>query len=248
MASYAHRFLLLWGGLSLVMFCVAAALTAALVRVSIVGSDYHPIGMYGEYHGHAIGWIYYERHESGSDFLVYYPAHTTVVALPHGRLGKCAIDNPATTLPSSAIERAQYEGRDYYLVTLSTQPHGMSSEGTLTCGIDFQSRRESFTGYSLDVWFMPKAPKGAEPAATLGFSASVEGAESMQVFGARSTSASGVDLSPDDEATVKFTIVWREGLRDIALVLIGAFVALGASMALEAIRPYVEATARGRPE
>jgi hypothetical protein len=245
MVRYAHRFLLLWGGLALVMFCIAAALTAALVHVSLVESDYHPIGMYGDYRSHAVGWIYYERHGGNSDFLVYYPARTTVVVLPFGRLTKCAIGDPARTLPASAIERSQHQGRDYYLVALSTQPRGATSDGTLRCEIDFEVRRESFTGYSLDVWFLPNAPTGAKPAASLGFSASVEGAESMQVFGARSTSSSGADLAPDDEATIKFTMIWRAGLREIALVLIGAFVALGAAMALEAIRPYIEATARG---
>jgi hypothetical protein len=229
------------------MFLIAAAITAVLVRVWVVESDYHPIGMYGDYRDRAAGWIYYERRRAGSDFLVYYPARTAVVALPFGKLNKCTIGSSTKTrLASSDIDRLQHQGRDYYLVTLSRQPHGTRTAGELTCEIDFEARRESFTGYSMDVWFLPTAPKASVPATSVDFSAIVEGAGLMQVFGAHSTSSSGARLQPDDEATVKFTIVWREGLRDVALVLIGAFVALGAAMALEAIRPYVEATAGRR--
>lgn len=246
--SFAHRFLLLWGGLSVVMFCIAAVLTSALVHVSLVGSYYQPIGLYGDYRSRATGWIYYEYRGGRSDFLVYYPARTTLVALPFGKFTECAQGEfTKTRLPARDIVQSQYEQRPFYLVTLSAQPNGTNAAGVLTCQIDFEARRESFTGYAMDVWFLPKPPKAATPASTLNFSAKVEGAEYMQVFGARSTSSSGADLEPDDEAIVKFTDIRREGLRDVALVLIGAFVALGAAMALEAIRPYIEATAGRRP-
>lgn len=245
--SYAHRFLYLWGGLSVFMFCIAAVLTSLLVRVSLVESDYHPIGLYGDFQSRAVGWIYYEHRRRHNVFLVYYPARTTVVALPHGKFTGCTTgETTKTPLPAHNVTPSQYENRPFYLVTLSAEPHGTSAAGVLTCEIDFQARRESFTGYSMDVWFMPKPPAAAAPIATLNFSATIEGAEYMQVFGARSTSSSGADLEPDDEAIVKFTDIRSEGLRDVALVLIGAFVALGAAMALEAIRPYIEATANRR--
>lgn len=245
--SFAHRFLFLWGGLSVAMFCIAAVLTSALVHVSLVESDYQPIGLYGDYRSRATGWIYYEYRNGHSDFLVYYPARTTLVALPHGRFTACTTgETEKTRVPARDVVQSKYEDRPFYLVTLSAQPNGTSAAGVLTCEIDFQARRESFTGYSMDVWFLPKSPGASTAIATLNFSAKVEGAEYMQVFGARSTSSSGADLEPDDEAIVKFTDIRREGIRDVALVLIGAFVALGAAMALEAIRPYIEATADRR--
>ena len=240
----ARRFLLLWGMLALAMFVIAGVLTAVVAHVSIPGSDFQPIGLYGSYNGRATGWIYYERRRTSSDFLVYYPARTSFVALPYGTLTSCSVgDRVKTTMPASKIEHLAYEGHAFYLVDVSNAPGGVATDGILRCDIAFDAHRESFTGFSMDMWYLPKLPRAGVPIATLNFSAIIEGAEHMQVFGGRSTSLSGVDLTPDDEAVVKYTDVYRGALRDVFLVLIGAFVALGAAMALEAIRPYVEARA-----
>jgi len=65
--------------------------------------------------------------------------------------------------PAHDVVPSHYENRPFYLVTLSAEPHGTSTAGVLTCEIDFQARRESFTGYSMDVWFMPKPPVVGAP-------------------------------------------------------------------------------------
>ncbi len=245
--NFAQRFLLIWGGLSLLMFLIAAVLTGILVRVSILEGNYNPIGMYGNFSAATRGWIYFEHGHGTSDFLVYYPAGTRAVALPSGKLKRCWDGTSKTGAALvSGIASEQWEKHAFYRIDVSRGERGTPKAGAFTCQIAFAPRRESFTSFTTDVWFLPTISHAGEPIATLNFSATLDDADNMQVFGARSTSSSGADMEPDDEAVVRYTDIRREGLRDVALVLIGAFVALGAAMALEAIRPYIEATAGRR--
>lgn len=246
--SYAYRFLLIWGTLAVLCFAIAAKLTAVLVNVPGLEPPFSPTGMYGEFHGAAVGWIYYYKATSGGTYLVYYPAGTKFVAMPYGKLSACSMTKPhETRLPSGDIATLHSQTHAFYLLTISALPHGAPTAGEITCSLEFEPTRTSFTNSAMDVWFLPALSNRTSPLSTLNFYVQIEGAENMQVFGARATSSSGVALEPDDESVITFTDVRREGLRDIMLVVIGAFIALGAAMALEAIRPYVELTAaRGR--
>jgi hypothetical protein len=242
LSNYARRFLLVWGALSVLAFLLSAALTASLVSVPSKEAPYNPVGMYGDYGDSAVGWIYYyDTSLNVGSYLIYYPPRTKFVALPFGRLGGCDENRPVQrTLPPANITTSQYEGHKYYVVALSNLPHGSASAGKTTCRIDFNPTPDSYIGYAIDFWFLPSLPNGPTPIATLNYSITIDGTDNMQVFGAKSTSSSSVALEPDDETIFKFTQIRRESLRDIMLVLIGAFVALGAATALEAIRPYVE--------
>jgi hypothetical protein len=244
--SYAHRFLVIWGALAALNFVIAAVLTAILVHIPALESPYNPVGMYGNYRENATGWVYYYRTNSGSTYLIYYPAHTKLVALPYGRFSTCVGDRPARTrIPLRAIAISHYEDRAFYLITLSSQPHGAPVAGETTCTIAFAATRSSFTSFAMDIWFMPSLPS-LVPVATLNYAAEIDGAENMQVFGERSTSSSSAALAPDDEIVIEYNDIRREGFRDIVLIVIGALVGLGAAMSLEAIRPYVEITAARR--
>jgi hypothetical protein len=248
LSAYANRFLYIWGGLSLVMFAIAAVLTGVLVRVSPEEPPYHPVGMYGTYHGPAQGWIYYYRTpREGNNYLIYYPAGTRAVALPYGKLERCTNELPVrAVIPSKNIRTMFWESGQYYLVALSARPSGSVREGKATCTIGFTPTRDSFTEFSIDYWFLPSLPIAGSPVTTLNVSATLEGAANMQVFGERATSSSSAALEPDDEIIIRYSDVRLLSLRDIMLVIIGALVALGASMALEAIRPYIELVAAGR--
>jgi hypothetical protein len=248
LSAYANRFLFIWGALSLVAFAVAAFLTAMLVHVSPEEAPYHPVGMYGDYHGPAQGWIYYYRTQrEGNDYLIYYPANTRAVALPYGKLKRCTNQLPSMReIPKSSIRAMHWESGDYYLVPLSTQPHGTTHDGKATCVLDFVPTRDSFTDYSIDYWFLPSLPIAGSPISTLNISATLQEATSMQVFGERATSSSSAVLEPDDETMIRYSDMRLLSLRDIMLVIIGALVALATAMALEAIRPYVELIASGR--
>jgi hypothetical protein len=245
-SSYARRFLVIWGALAALNFVIAAVLTAILVHIPTLESPYHPVGMYGEYRKDAVGWIYYYSTKSGSTYLIYYPAHTKLVALPYGKFTMCVGDRPAKTrIPPQAIAISRYEDHAFYLITLSSRLHGAPVDGEATCTIAFAATRSSFTSLAMDIWFMPSLPS-VVPAATLNYSVEIDGAENMQVFGERSTSSSSAALAPDDEIVIEYNDIRREGFRDIMLIVIGALVGLGAAMSLEAIRPYVEMTAARR--
>jgi hypothetical protein len=244
--SYARRFLVIWGALAALNFVIAAVLTAVLVHIPTLESPYHPVGMYGDYRQSAVGWIYYYSTNSGSTYLIYYPAHTKLVALPYGRFTMCVGDRPARTrIPTKAIAISHYQDHPFYVLTLSSEPQGTPVAGEATCTIAFAATRSSFTSFAMDVWFMPSLA-GLAPAATLNYAVEIDGAENMQVFGERSTSSSSAALAPDDEIVIEYNDIRREGFRDIVLIVIGALVGLGAAMSLEAIRPYVEITAARR--
>lgn len=248
LSDYAKHFLYIWGSLSLIMFAIAAVLTAMLVQVSTEEAPYHSIGMYGNYHGPAQGWIYYYRtSREGDDFLMYYPAGTRAVVLPYGNLGRCTNELPhRQTIPQSSIRSVQSQTGAYYLVLLSTLPSGAVHDGKATCAMDVVPTRDSFTDYSIDYWFVPSVPSAGSAIATLNISAILEGAANMQIFGERATSSSSAALEPDDESVIRYSDVRLMSLQLIMLVIIGALVALGAAMALEAIRPYVELIAARR--
>jgi hypothetical protein len=248
LSSYASRFLYIWGALSLVMFAIAAVLTAVLVHVSALEPPYHPIGMYGNYHGPAQGWIYYYRTtREGGNYLVYYPEGTRVVALPYGILERCTNELPSRhVIPKSSIRSVQQKSGQYYLVWLSALARGTVHDGKATCAMGFAPTRDSFTDYSIDYWFLPSLPIAGSPIPTLNISAILEGAANMQVLGERATSSSSAALEPDDEVVIRYSDVRLLSLRDVMLVVIGALVALGAAMALEAIRPFVELMAARR--
>lgn|GEM_PF-5179663 len=248
LSTYAHRFLFIWGALSVLAFALSALLTAVLAKVPSLEAPYNPVGMYGDYHGNAVGWVYYYNTSvGGGRYLVYYPTGTKFVALPYGKFTGCSNVKPTrSTLPASAVSTSQYQGHRYYLVRLFERKNGSPYDGEATCTIGFRATRDSFIGYSMDYWFLPTPPSGAVAATILNFSDTIDGAANMQVFGAKSTSSSGAALGPDDETVIRYTDERRESLRDIMLVVIGALVAIGASTALEAIRPYVEVFAAGR--
>jgi hypothetical protein len=246
--TYAYRFLFVWGALAALNFVVAAVLTAMLVRVAALEAPYHPIGMYGHYSANATGWIYYYQTPSGGSYLIYYPPHTTLVALPYEKSIECNLNRPSQLrVAPSSVSTSQHDGHLFYVITLSAQPSGSTNDGEATCKLDLPPTRSSFTHFSLDMWFPPTLRSGVSPAQTLNFSLQIDGAENMEVFGGRATSSSSIALGPDDESVFEFSDVRREGLRDIILIVIGALVGLGAAMALEAIRPYVELAASKRP-
>lgn len=245
-SGYARRFLVIWGALAALIFVIAGVLTAILVHIPALESPYHPVGMYGDYRRDAIGWVYYYSTNSGSTYLIYYPAHTKLVALPYGTFTKCVGNRPTSMrIPPKAIALSRYQDHAFYLITLSSAPHGAPIAGKVTCTIGFAASRSSFTSFAMDIWFMPTLP-GVMPVATLNYSVEIDGAEDMQVFGERSTSSSSAALAPDDEIVIEYNDIRREGFRDIMLIVIGALVGLGAAMSLEAIRPYVEITAARR--
>ncbi len=248
LSAYADLFLYIWGTLSLFMFAIAAALTAVLVHVSTAEAPSHSIGMYGDYHGAAQGWIYYYRTKrEGDDYLIYYPAGTKAIVLPYGNLGRCTNELPVRrAIPKSSIRSVQSQNGDYYLIPLSMLSRGALQDGKVTCAMDVVPTRESFTDYSIDYWFLPTLPSAGSAVATLNISAILEGAANMQIFGERATSSSSAALEPDDETVIRYSDVRLLSLRDVMLVIIGALVALGAAMALEAIRPYVELMAARR--
>jgi hypothetical protein len=249
--TFAYRFLLIWGALAALNFIVAAVLTATLVRVGGLEPPYHPIGMYGRYtDSNAVGWIYYYRTRLGGTYLIYFPPHTKLVALPYEKSIECTENRPSGhRIAPPDISTSDYQGHVFYVIALSSQSNGSAADGEATCKLNLTPTRSSFTSFSLDMWFDPAISGGVSPARTLNFSAQIDGAENMQVFGGRATSSASVALGPDDESLIEFNDVRREGLRDIILIVIGALVGLGAAMALEAIRPYVElaASRRRRP-
>jgi hypothetical protein len=241
LSNYARRFLLIWGSLSILNFLLSGALTAALVSVPPVQAPYNPVGMYGEYRDGSVGWVYYyDTALNVGTYLIYYPPGTKLVALPYGKFSGCTNDRPVQlAFDARAVTTGVYEGHKYYLIALSRLARGTATAGKATCKIDFHATADSFIGYAMDFWFLPSLAN-VEPVATLNYAVTIDGADNMQVFGAKSTSSSGAALEPDDETVIRYTEVRRESLRDIVLVLIGAFVALGAATALEAVRPYVE--------
>jgi hypothetical protein len=245
--TYARRFLLIWGALAVLCFLIAAILTALTVRVTGAEPPFNPIGMYGRYRGNATGWIYYYKVHSGGRYLIYYPPRTTLIALPYEKLISCTENRPSErSIGSGRIATSQYQNRFFYLIRISGDPTGSALGGEATCTLDLQPTRISFIGFSLDMWFPTSVAPGLQPVRTLNFSVQIEGAENMEVFGAQSTSSSSAALGPDDESVIEFNDVRREGLRDTILIVIGALVGLGAAMALEAMRPYVEKAASGR--
>lgn len=244
--THPHRFLLIWGALAALNFVIAAVLTGIVVEVSALEAPYHSVGMYGAYRSHAVGWVYYYGGAAGGRYLIYYPAHTTSVALPTGKFTDCIYNQPPQRrVLSSDVTTSSYQGRSFYLIRLSPSPHGAATNGEVTCRLDFAPTRTSFTDYAMDIWFLPYPPKGSVSAATLNYYVQFDGAENMQVFGARATSSSSAALEPDDESVIRFTDVRRQSLREIMFVVIGTLVAFGAALSLEAIRPYVERAASG---
>lgn len=77
-------------------------------------------------------------------------------------------------------------------------------------------------------------------AARLLVSAAVDRAQNMQVYGGLEQSVSATVLLPGENATFKYDDVDLLNKRDAQFVLVGALIALGAAMALEALRPFVE--------
>ncbi|MBV9737745.1 MAG: hypothetical protein JO177_06195 [Candidatus Eremiobacteraeota bacterium] len=85
-------------------------------------------------------------------------------------------------------------------------------------------------------------------AADLDFSAVIADAENMQIYGGHSASPSETRLADDagPVSYINYTDARLESQREMIFVVVGALIALGAAMALECFRPFVEFSARRR--
>jgi hypothetical protein len=120
--------------------------------------------------------------------------------------------------------------------------------GAVECDIHAPAFRETFTAKRFDVLFAHLIRNDQnQPVPTLRFSATIDHADSIQLFGGRSTSSNATELSNETLATVRYDDVRDESTRDVVLIVIGSLIALGAAMALEAIRPFVESWAASKP-
>jgi hypothetical protein len=169
-----------------------------------------------------------------------------------------------TTNPLIAVDRRANEHADQsrvkaygriYLVPdaarLKPAAHnaaGTPIGGALVCDIDAPAFQETFTAKRFDVLFAHLIRTDEnQPVPTLRFSATIDHADAIQVFGGRSTSSNATELPNETLGTVRYDDVRDESTRDVVLIVIGSLIAFGAAMALEAIRPFVERWAAAKP-
>ena len=134
---------------------------------------------------------------------------------------------------------------------------------SFTCRIDAPLEREkSYADRALSVRYLPKdeaegivdgtgnqyamlflLSRAREPK-DLTFGINVEHSRAVQIFGGVTQSASTTLLQPGVQAEVEFEDDELSNRRDAGFVVVGALIALGAAMAIEALRPLVESLAR----
>jgi hypothetical protein len=260
---FAHRFLLLWGAIAILCFAIAGVMTWVVVRV-YGPSGVQMVGIYGD-----------RRLKSASGAIAYYAAKRPVwivtfpfgsrfVVLPGAPNGVCEdargtfsngpvgmlenVEQGAEPLLPQRLMRRWHDSPtfDVYQVDvgrLQSSPIG----GRIACFISVSPSRETLTNSSLDLDYMFLTGIHIQSAAKfVTVSVNVPNAEHMEVYGGTANSAGGTNLTPGTQATFKYASAQQEGTRDILFILIGTFIALGASTTLEAIRPYVELLAGRR--
>jgi len=239
---FARHFLRLWGILAIVCFLLAGALTLIVTHVRPPNLLPYNFGVNGHFSGHQVTasfeYFNYEGDDGAlhHDWTVKYPAHTTEIIVPAAL--QCSTRyKPYPTI----IERWSK------LDTNGWSAPDPQFGGRLYCAGPALQRRHSYAHFVLPIVHSTYDFLGS-PDAEVDVRVHIEDVENLQIYGGHSLSPSETQLNYYTEpfAEIRYTDPRLEGQREILFVVIGALIALGAAMALECFRPFVEFSARRR--
>ena len=259
--SFARQFLRLWGSLAIGSFLIAAFLTYYVTRVIPFAEDQiRQFGIYGQYKAsqHASGSVaFFEAKEDGGRWdrvwEIAYPSHTTDILVPNSLTCHVSQGDEGSYRTLPKIKHKVYAmnlagfANDW---SVPIQYYGdLASEREVRCDGPPLASRASFSRFVLPIQSPDPYPiittPGAVPAA-IHLSAVIEDAEALQIYGGRSESSNQTLLQANDLVQIRYTDARLESRREALFVVVGALIALGAAMALECLRPFVEFSARRR--
>jgi hypothetical protein len=238
-----------WGWLpaAVVVYWIAFILTRWVVFASGTDIPTYNVAVYGTKAGQS-QTMYYET--DGVQKLKFdrHPEMRVIrVSSPTSGLSSCALaDNGGAVqhaLPASAVALHETGTNQYIEVTLA----GVAASQSITCKVTWRPHADSFTTSSIDVhngstdWSDPRGATNEEDV-LLNLSWLAD-QNDVEVFSPNAKQ--GIDdkervLTSDSGAIVRWTSPERSAWRDIIFVVIGALIAFGAAILLEALRHQIE--------
>lgn len=250
----ALRFLFVWGGLAIVLFGIAAVLTADVLRVDDMKFPPHslivsiwstgvakswtkpsvtvtPLAVYQEFTGGSAQLKIERLPDAGDLYVGPLPPGARCTDWAQQPIPGTLIDaNDATS--AGALYRYHFEKLRSGSIVCPIEP--------LVADVSFVDRRLDAWGYSAAYDQPPPAEKPLPVVLDL---SAISNAENMRFVGGKPGLRWETDRILDaDERYIQsyWASKTQTSTRDVLLVVIGSLIALGAATLLEALRPYVD--------
>ncbi|MBV8366360.1 MAG: hypothetical protein JO194_07650 [Candidatus Eremiobacteraeota bacterium] len=237
-----------WGWLpaAVIVYWIAYILTRWVVFASTGEIPEYYVAILGTKAGQSQTMYY----QTGSVQKLKFDRHpemrTLRVMSPSAGPSSCSLaDNGGSNLhalPASAVAIRTTDTMTYIEVSLD----GLASSESIVCTVDWKPHADSFTTSSIDVhnggdWpALPSSLTSEDVVLNLSWLADENDVEVFSPSAKRGIDDKERVLSADTGAIVRWTSPERSAWRDIIFVVIGALIAFGAAILLEALRHQIE--------
>ena len=243
---YKATFSVIWGTMGVVLLIAAILYSRHLLNhVESDEPSIASVGAYGNFAPDAALTVTASTEGAVTKWDFTFPAGTNALVVPKG--STCNWVN-APSLPPPHVAEGTFTNEGYGIVIVDASLR--AQEDDLVCTAPVALARTSYAEREIVIQVpeisthdMGLATFQKASAAPVHFRPNFDNEESLEFFGGASNSGKAT-VTPDENVEVVYTDAKADGERNVGLVIIGAIVALGAAMILEALRPLVETIAQ----